>query len=443
MARRSLRQKEALGNLVLTLLGVQAGIAVGVAMLHQPVSDWTDPSLAITAVSRVLAMIGTAFALICLVLIARVPWLEEAVGQDLLVKWHRKLAPYSLYAILMHVLLVSLGYSLFDKINAWNEFWRLVLGTGWMLPAFAGFIFMMMVGVTSYKRARSKMKYETWWLLHLYSYLGIGLAYAHQITTSVYLATNDVPRYWWESLYVSVIAFIVGFRIVLPLVRSMRHDIRVEKVVRENRNTVSVVMKGRDLAKLNARGGQFFSFRFLGHRGWWEAHPYSISASPRNNRLRITVKHLGDHSSSLKNLKPGTRVMVEGPYGVFTADQAESKKIALIAGGVGITPIRAIMEELPVHSEIDLIWRASNEDDLVLRKEVEELAAELGARIHFMVGNRKQFPMSPGRIRAAVPHIGQCDVFMCGPDSMIEQTKASLITAGLSEDQIHDEAFSY
>jgi ferredoxin-NADP reductase len=159
--------------------------------------------------------------------------------------------------------------------------------------------------------------------------------------------------------------------------------------------------------------------------------------------MRITVKSLGDHSKWLKKLTPGTRVLIEGPYGVFTADQVKGKKVALIAGGVGITPIRAIMEELPRDTEIDLIWRASTEDDLILREEVKELALSHNARVHFMVGSRKQFPMSPGRIRATIPHINKCDVFMCGPDSMIDQARAALVSVGVHEDNIHDEAFAY
>lgn len=442
-ARKSIGTREALGNVALTLLGINGGIAIGLAMLHQPASDWTNPDLAITAVSRLMGMLGTYFALVCLVLIARVPWLEQAVGQDRLVKWHRTLAPYSLYLIVGHVVLVSFGYSFLDNITVWQEFWRLVLNSGWMLPAFAGYIFMMLVGITSYKRARSKMKYETWWLLHLYSYLGIALAFGHQITSSQFFATNTYARYWWVSQYIFVALFILGFRIGAPLLASLRHDLRVEKVIRENHDTVSVVVRGKNINQLQAQGGQFFSWRFLQSNAWWEAHPYSLSASPRNDRLRVTVKSLGDHSSWLKKLNPGTRVLIEGPYGVFTADQAKGKKVALIAGGVGITPIRAILEELPHGTEIDLIWRASKDDDLILRDEVKELAVSHNARVHFMVGSRKQFPMSPGRLRATIPHISKCDVFMCGPDSMIDQARAALVSVGVHEDNIHDEAFAY
>ncbi len=432
-----------LANFMIALIAAEGGIAVGIGVLAQSASDWSDPGLAITAFSRIAAMAGTYLALVCLVLVARIPWLEKELGQDYLVKLHRKIAPYSLYLIVLHVALVSIGYGLLGDLNAWQQFWSLVLGTPWMMPAFIGFIFMMMVGITSYKRARSRMKYDTWYLLHLYAYLGIGLSFAHTITSGIMFVDNDVMRYWWIGLYVVVAAFILGFRVISPLIRTWRHDIRVEKVVRDSSHTVSVVMSGKNLDRLKARGGQFFTWRFLDHEGGREAHPYSLSASPTDSNLRITVKSLGDHSTSLAKLKPGTRVMVEGPYGVFTADAIESKSALLIAGGVGITPIRALLEELPDGIDTDLIWRASSEKDLSLKQEVEELAKKRGTRIHYMVGSRKHFPLNAARLQRTVPHILETDIFLCGPEGLVEEAKHSIMELGFDPDRLHDEAFAY
>jgi predicted ferric reductase len=428
---------------MIAIIAAEGGIAVGIGVLAQSASDWTDPGLAITAVSRIAAMSGTYLALVCLVLIARIPWLEKELGQDVLVKLHRKIAPYSLYLIVFHVALVSIGYGLLGDLNAWQQFWSLVLGTPWMMPAFIGFIFMMMVGITSYKRARSRMKYDTWYLLHLYAYLGIALSFAHTITSGIMFVDNDVMRYWWIGLYILVVIFILGFRVAYPLVRTLRHDIRVEKIVRDSSHTVSVVMKGKNLDRLNARGGQFFTWRFLGHEAGWEGHPYSLSASPTNTHLRITVKDLGDHSKSLAKLKPGTRVLVEGPYGIFTADAIEGKSALLIAGGVGITPIRALLEELPADIDTDLIWRASSEKDLSLKAEVEELAKKRGTRVHYMVGSRKHFPLSPARLQRTIPHILDTDIFLCGPEGLVEEAKHSILELGFDPDRLHDEAFAY
>ena len=119
------------------------------------------------------ALSGAYLALLGLLLVSRVTWIERAVGHDRLVSWHRKSAPYSLFLILIHVLLVTLGYAANDKVRVGVELWRLVTTYPWMLPAFVGFLSFMAAGISSYKRVRSKIKYETWWTIHLYTYIAI------------------------------------------------------------------------------------------------------------------------------------------------------------------------------------------------------------------------------------------------------------------------------
>lgn len=430
-------------DLILALICIEAGIAIGLGIDAQPWSDWASPATMITALSRVAAMAGTAFALITIVLSSRIAWLEQQIGQDRLIKWHRKLGPYSLWLILMHVALVTVGYAMMDGINVWSEFWNITLTFEWMVPALLGFIFMMMIGVTSYRRIRGKIKYETWWTIHLYSYLGIALSFMHQIKTGNMFVGQPAMTAWWIGLYVLCFGAIIWFRIFIPLFDSLRHDLRVERVIVENHNTISVIMKGRNIDDLAARGGQFFGWRFLAKRYWWESHPYSLSASPRNNRLRITVKFLGDHSRWMADLKPGTRVLIEGPYGIFTADHAVQQHVTLIAGGVGITPIRALLEELPQDSQIQIIWRASNEQDLMLKDEVETLAKWHNAEVHYLVGSRQHVSLDARTLARIAPNIQHSDVFLCGPEAVVEQAAASAVALGVPKYRIHDEAFAY
>jgi predicted ferric reductase len=126
------------------------------------------------------------------------------------------------------------------------------------------------------------------------------------------------------------------FRLGIPLARSARHDLRVARVREEAAGVTTIEIEGRRLERLNARAGQFFTWRFLTRGRWWEAHPFSLSAAPDGRRLRITVKGLGDYTSGLRAIPAGTRVIAEGPFGAFTTAARRRPRVALIAGGVGI-----------------------------------------------------------------------------------------------------------
>jgi predicted ferric reductase len=227
---------------------------------------------------------------------------------------------------------------------------------------------------------------------------------------------------------------------VVPVARSLRHRLRVERVVREAPGVVSIEIGGRDLDRLPALSGQFLQWRFLARGHWMEAHPFSLSAAPGGRRLRITVKELGDYTARLASLPPGTRVIVEGPYGKLTRAARRRPRAVLIAGGVGIAPIRALLEDMP--GDVAVIYRVGREDELLFRDELEELSSRRGAPVHYVIGERGgDGLMSPEQLRRLVPDIADRDVYVCGPVSMTEATRASLRGAGVPSRQIVSEAF--
>ena len=217
-----------------------------------------------------------------------------------------------------------------------------------------------MAAVTSVRIARRRMRYETWWLVHLYTYFGLTLAFAHQIATGVSFVGHPIARFIWTFVWCAVAGTVLLFRVGLPLVTSLRHQLRVVSVTEENPGVAVVVCQGRRIDRLAVNGGQFFRWRFLTRDLWWHSHPYSLSALPRPPYLRLTVKASGDQSRAVHSLRPGTRVMVEGPYGAFTRHRQTGNRVALFAAGVGITPIRAILEDLPSSVDVVVVHRADD-----------------------------------------------------------------------------------
>ena len=341
------------------------------------------------------------------------------------------------------MLLITLGYAQAAQSGTLREVWVLVTSYPDMLAAFAGFGLLVLAGVTSVRLVRRRMRYETWWVVHLYLYLGLALAFAHQIATGVSFIGHPLVRDLWIMIWAATAGTVLAFRVLLPIGRSLRHQLRVVAVRPEAPGVVSVICRGRRLDRLPVSGGQFLLWRFLTRDLWWQAHPYSLSALPSENYLRITIKGLGDQSHAAGWLRPGTRVAIEGPYGAFTSHAARSEAVLLVGAGVGITPLRAMLEDLPSRTDVVVLLRASTVNDLIHRREVAELVAQRRGRLYEVVGPRHQVRFDARTLSRIVPDISDRDVYVCGPDGFSSEVARSARRLRVSSEQIHIEAFGF
>jgi ferredoxin-NADP reductase len=254
---------------------------------------------------------------------------------------------------------------------------------------------------------------------------------------------SPVARTLWYALYLGVAALMLWYRFLTPVRRALRHRLRVADVREEAPGVVSVHLTGKDLDALGARPGQFFRWRFLSSGMWWSANPYSLSAPPRDGHLRITVKASGGHSSALARIRPGTRVWAEGPYGAFTAARRNGHRTLLLAGGVGITPLRTLFETLP--GEVTLVYYARSAADLALRRELDDIAALRGASAHYVVDGAggASVPLTGAALGALVHDLPAHDVYLCGPPGMTAAAKNALREAGVPRHRVHHESFAF
>ncbi len=409
------------------------------------VRDIHDAGSLLTGLGRVTGLLGAYVVLLQLLLLARLPVLDRLVGFDRLVAWHR-VGGFTVVGLLgSHAVLITAGYTLGDRISLPDEIGRLVTGYPGVITAAAGLALLIGVAVTSAVAARRRLRYETWYFIHLYAYLGVALAFSHQLATGSDFVGEPAARAYWYALYALTLVTLVVFRLGVPLARTARHRLRVARVVEEAPGVVSIEIGGVRLERLRARTGQFFTWRFLTRDRWWEAHPFSLSAAPDGRRLRITVKGVGDYTDGLRAIPPGTPVIAEGPFGSFTTATRRRPRVALIAGGVGITPIRALLEDMPGGpGDIAVVYRALREDDLILRAELDELASRRGAEIHYVVGDHRDGDfLSAEHLLRLVPDIAARDVYVCGPPAMTEATRASLGRSGVPGRHIFTERFAF
>jgi predicted ferric reductase len=393
-------------------------------------------------IGRLCGLLGALLVLVELLLLARLPVLERAAGFERLLAWHRWNGRVCVTLLVAHATLIVVAYARADERSIPAQVVRLIEEFPGLITAIAGLVLLLGVVISSAVLVRRRLRYETWYFLHLYAYLGVALAFSHQLATGTAFVGRPLARTYWTVLYAGTLAAIVGFRIVLPIARSLRHRLRVERIVAEAPGVVSIEIGGVGLERLRARAGQFFTWRFLTRDRWWQAHPFSLSAAPDGRRLRVTVKGVGDHTERLGALPPGTRVIAEGPFGAFTAAARRRPGVAMIAGGVGITPIRALLEEMT--GDVAVVYRALRPEDVILRDELDELARRRGVELHYVVGDHREAePLSPEHLRALVPDIAARDVYVCGPPAMTEATRATLDRSGVPRRQVVTERFAY
>jgi len=452
-ARRiRLRRRLRAADLMVTLGWTSVAMAVALYLASGGAAQVTDLASAVTAAGIVTGLIGTDLILVMLVLAARLPAIDRIVGQDTAMAFHRRLGKPALYLLLAHGALLTVGYAMADGSNVITETVALFQAPD-MALAYLGLGLLVTVVVSSVVAVRRRFPYEAWHAIHLLSYVAVLAALPHQLSAGGVLADGTVQRVYWLALYVLAFGSIALFRFIVPIVRSARHDIRVAAVEPIAPGVVSLHLTGHRLDRLQTQGGQYAIWRFWTGATWWHAHPISFSAVPTDGSARITVRSLGRGSDALGRVRPGTRVSIEGPYGIFTDEHRATSRISVVAAGIGITPVRSLLEHADLRpGEATVLLRATDPSQSYLWSEIGALPGMRGNAVFAMIGARPHglatwmSAEALGRgvtITSVFPDLLSSDLYVCGPQSWADLVIRDARAAGLPEAQIHVERFDW
>ena len=236
---------------------------------------------------------------------------------------------------------------------------------------------------------------------------------------------------------------------------------KVLKTEAENHDTTSLYLEGDDERLKKRRAGQWASIRVLREDEWSEPHPFTISCAPEDEILRFTIKKAGVFTSSIPELQPGTPVRVEGPFGVFCRDIEKRQEIAMIAGGVGITPFLSVLRwlrNIRAKNRMALFWTNKTIEDVFTTDELKDMTRELNLKIVHTISREKEvekyfqakYPhvlYVPGYVTREVlqKHLDflSTSFYVCGPPRMQESTLGALEACGVDPKSVERENFSY
>lgn len=447
------------GDLLTVIAWASLAGAVALWLADGGTAGFSTPAGAFTALGIVAGLAGMDLVLLMLLLAARLPLIDGAVGHDRALEFHRKLGKPSLYLLLAHGLLLIIGYGLAEGLDPVSEGVALWGQVPDMWLAYASMVLFVAVVVTSLVAVRRRFPYEFWYTVHLLTYAAVLTSLPHQFSVGGLFAEGTWQRWYWLAVCIGTGAALAHYRILEPTVASVRHQLRVSRVVSAGHGVVSIEMTGRHLNELAGSGGRFFIWRFLAPGQWWHPHPFSLSAEPLafnadgEGRLRITVRNLGRGSAALARLRPGTKVAVEGPYGLFSSASRSRRHVVLIGAGIGIAPIRALLESTPfAPGEATVILRGHNPSGLYLGDEILDLCQRRGATLFHLTGHRPRgvptwLPESEARsgyrLASYAPALADADVYVCGSDAWAQHVLEDARRAGVREEQLHYERFDW
>jgi predicted ferric reductase len=422
----------------MNLIVILSAIPVIIWAFMAPIaSRFADLNSITTSIGQILGLIGMALFSINLILAGRFKWLDKYFkGLDKVYANHSRIGAIAFSMLLFHPLFLVVKYLVISTQEAALFFMPFM-----NMPITWGIIGLLIMIILISFTFYIKLRYNKWKMSHYFMKLAFFFAVIHTFLISSDISRNDLLRYYMLALV--FIAALVSIRKVVYdklSIKKFKYKIVGVKVL--NQDIVEVEMQAlKDAMTFTSGQFAFWSFFSLGVSD--ESHPFSISSSTKENNLKITVKNLGDFTSTLKNLKQNDIVIVDGPYGNFSYSNVNNKNQIWIAGGIGITPFYSMAMSLESEYKVDLYYSVKEDTEAVYMKEFIDLSQK-NSNFRFKLWSAKDRGYINGEsvVNLSSGLVGK-DIFLCGPSMFMESLKDQFVKQGVDVKKIHYENFSF
>lgn len=406
---------------------------------HESRGFWTEFGVGLGFVG--LAMMGLQF-----VLTARYSKIGAPFGIDELLQFHAQAGYIAWIFILGHFVILFLADSEFYAFLDPTVNFPRAVALGSVLIAVTALIAL------THWRKQFGIIYEWWRLSHgLLALFVVFVGTVHILQVSFY-----VSELWqqvlWVGLSVAAIGMLLHNRVWRPM-QMNKTPYKVVDVIEETSDIWSIELEPDGHTGMDFEAGQFVWIT-LGETPYsLQQHPFTISSAPEEKpRILLTVKELGDFTSEVKNIEPGTTAFIEGPYGNFTLSQGKKAHNIIIAGGIGITPAISMLKSLEFKKnrrEVTLIYGTPSKSQTAFFDELNDLEENLNLNLVYVFEDPpKDWEGETGFIdedilRRHIPEDYElCEFFICGPPPMMDVAEGILNKWGVPIHKVHSERFN-
>jgi predicted ferric reductase len=394
-------------------------------------------SLALIALGRLTGLLCTLAVLANVVIMARLPIIERNFELQTIAEFHRLNGYFIICSLIAHLFYLLFGYGILQHLNLWDQFVVFNSQFSDVLWASIGSALFVGVAASSVMIARRRLPYQVWYWVHLSVYVAVLLTFWHQVKVGGDFIGHPLFADYWYVLYISAFAMLAWYRFLRPIWQSWRHGFRVSEIRQEATDTYSIIITGKNLSSFHFTGGQYANWWFLAPGVWFESHPFSFSSDPSQSFLRVTFKIAGDYTQRLTTIRPGTKVIIDGPRGSFTAERAMTKTVLLIAGGIGSAPMISLLPELKTaNHDIALLYAVRQPEFAAFKEELSEYNTS------YIISSKNQ-RIDKELLSSYLKIPALSTVYVCGPPAMNDSVITLLKEIGVPGNQIVCERFNF